>query len=77
MVEQFINGNPKPSETEQKAFARRLQNEEHINLQFDLLMRLIRSEAFRRMDQPPVYDLEYDPALKKAVELLRGGKIKP
>ncbi len=77
MVEQFINGNPKPSETEQKAFARRLQNEENINLQFDLLMRLIRSEAFRRMDQPPVYDLDYDPALKKAVEMLREGKIEP
>lgn len=75
MVEEFVNGNPKPSETEQKAFARRLQNQENIALQFDLLMRIIRNEVFRRMDQPPVYDLEYDPPLKKAVELLEAGRI--
>lgn len=77
LVENFVNGNPKPSEQEQKAFARRLKQEEEITLPFDLLMRLIRGEVFRRMDQPPVYDLDYDPVLKKAVSLLETGAIQP
>jgi carboxyl-terminal processing protease len=74
LVEEYVNTNPKATEQQQRAFARELQ-QEGINLDFDLLMRIIRNELFRRVDVPPVYDLEYDPPLKKAVEMLRAGEI--
>ncbi len=75
LIEAFVNTNSKPSEAEQKLFVRRLQREEGIALEFDMLMRLVRNEVFRRMDVPPVYDLEYDPALKRGVEMLKRGEI--
>lgn len=76
LISNFVDNIQRPSEAEQKAFARRLINDEGITLEFQLLMRLIRTEIFRRMDFPPVYDLEYDPVLKTAVEMLEAGEIR-
>ncbi|MDY7027166.1 MAG: hypothetical protein SVR04_02600, partial [Spirochaetota bacterium] len=52
-----------------------LQSDFGINLNDEVLRKLIRNEFHRRMDFPPVYDLKYDRALQKSVELLLDGTI--
>ena len=47
-----------------------------IVLEERILRKLIRNEIHKTNDSPPVYDLEYDLALQKAVEMLKSGKIR-
>lgn len=75
LITRYVDENPEASEREKDAFVDRLQDEYNISLDDEVLRKLIRNEFHRRMDFPPVYDLEYDKALLKAVELLRDGTI--
>ncbi len=65
----FVGANPDPSEAEIDAFIADL-NAEGLVLEDRILRRLIRQEIHRKMDFPPVYDLDYDIALRKAVEVI-------
>ena len=46
---------------------------EGISLEERILRRMIRQEVNRTLNDPPVYDLEFDTVLKEAISLLNGG----
>ncbi|HDQ13926.1 MAG TPA: S41 family peptidase [Sediminispirochaeta sp.] len=70
MISRFVDENPDADEAAREDFARELQQTRGINLDTELLRRLIRNEFHRRMDSPPVFDLKYDSSLQKAVEII-------
>jgi carboxyl-terminal processing protease len=75
MIVTFVSENPteKPAVVDQ--FVDRLQSE-GINLNDRDLKFLIRSEYNRRMDFPPVYELEFDEVLKEAVSRIENGETR-
>jgi len=75
LISTFVDKNPDADDRRKENFVSQLQNEENIKLSDEVLRKLIRNEYHRRMDFPPVYDLKYDKALQKAVELLLDGTI--
>ncbi len=75
LIKNFVDNNPEASEEEKKAFIDRLQTEENLDLSDRQLGRLMQNEYHRRMDFPPVYSLNYDRQLQKAVELIKSGEI--
>jgi len=75
LLSKFVDENPEASESEKEAFVERLRSEYNIKIEERILRRLLRNEFQRRMDFPPVYDLEYDQPLQKAVEMLEEGRI--
>ncbi|MFP4180093.1 MAG: S41 family peptidase [Spirochaetaceae bacterium] len=76
-IKNFVDENPEASEQEKDEFIRSLQDEEEISLERSVLQKLLQDEYHRRMDFPPVYDMEYDKALQKAVEMLENNEIQP
>jgi carboxyl-terminal processing protease len=75
LLKNYVDKHPDASDSERRAFINRLQREENIDLSDRQLGRLLQNEYHRRMDFPPVYDLEYDRQLRKAVELIKSGEI--
>ncbi|MFO7730874.1 MAG: S41 family peptidase [Spirochaetia bacterium] len=75
LLSTFVDENPEASEGEKEAFVEQLRNDYNIKIEERVLRRLLRNEFQRRMDFPPVYDLEYDQPLQKAVEMLEEGSI--
>jgi carboxyl-terminal processing protease len=75
LLSKFVDEKPEASESEKEAFVERLRSEYNIKIEDRVLHRLLRNEFHRRMDFPPVYDLEYDQTLQKAVEVLEEGSI--
>lgn len=75
LISSFVDSNPQATEREKEIFVEKLQAELGINLNNEILRKLLRNEFHRRMDFPPVYDLKYDKALQKSVELLLDGTI--
>ena len=71
----FVQENPQEDPQKVNAFIGSLQ-EQGIKLEERDIRFLIRSEYNRRMDFPPVYDLEFDKVLQKAVEMLDSGEIR-
>jgi carboxyl-terminal processing protease len=69
LLRDFVAANPQPGEPQIQAFLKRLQ-ERSIQLPERYVRRLVRNEVNRTNDNPPLYDLEFDLALQKAVELL-------
>jgi carboxyl-terminal processing protease len=69
LLRDFVVANPRPDEPQIQAFLKELQDRK-IQLPERYVRRLIRNEVNRTNDNPPLYDLEYDTALQKAVELL-------
>ena len=67
----FINENTNPDNREIEEFIGNLRNE-GIRLNEQFLKIMIRNEVNRRMDEPPVFDLEFDLALQKVIELING-----
>jgi carboxyl-terminal processing protease len=65
----FITENPSPTENEIRDFITAL-NEEGIVLEDRYIRRLIKIETERGMDDPPIFDLEYDNVLIEAVDYL-------
>ncbi|HOV65222.1 MAG TPA: S41 family peptidase, partial [Spirochaetia bacterium] len=72
----FVNENPVQDKAKIDSFITSLRNE-NIQLGKDVLRRLIISEYNRRMDFPPVYDLEFDLPLKEAVRMINSGEAQP
>ena len=75
-IQLYVDNNRPLNEREINAFVRKLQNEEGIQLSDRILRRLIRNELNKTNDAPPVFDLEYDLVLQKAVNLLKNGEIR-
>ena len=69
----FVNNNTSPSARDIEKLISSLR-EEGINLDEQFLKIMIRNEVNRRMDEPPVFDLEFDLALQKVMELINGEK---
>jgi carboxyl-terminal processing protease len=69
LLRDFVAANPHPGEAQIQDFLRELQDRK-IQLPERYVRRLIRNEVNRTNDNPPLYDLEYDLVLQKAVELL-------
>ncbi len=69
-VREFVDSHPHPGEAEVAQFIKKLGSE-GIVLEERLLRRLVRNEVNRTNNNPPVYDLDYDIVLERAVELLQ------
>ncbi|WP_319559886.1 S41 family peptidase [Marispirochaeta sp.] len=70
----FVEENPQEDPRKVEAFIEKLQNE-GIALDARDIRFLVRSEYNRRMDFPPVYDLEFDKVLQQAVQMLESGEV--
>jgi carboxyl-terminal processing protease len=69
-VSEFVAANPDPSPAQIKSFEEKLAAE-GIVLADRYVERLIRNEINRTNNNPPIYDLDYDLVLRRAVESLR------
>jgi carboxyl-terminal processing protease len=70
LVSQFVAANPQPTEQQVQGFIDEL-SAKGIALPERYVRRLIHVEQNRTNDEPPVYDLEYDTVLQRAVSLLQ------
>ena len=68
----FVEKHTSPSPEEIARFIQDLRTE-GIALDDHILRRMIRQEVNRTLNDPPVYDLEFDTVLKEAISLLNGG----
>lgn len=75
MLDTFVKDNPKYDKANIDRYIKTLQDDEGIVLREKTLKKLIKNKYQRKMDFPPVFDLEYDTVLQKAVELLSKGEI--
>ena len=71
----FVNENPVENDVKTDQFVKELVSD-GIVLEDRLLRKLIREEYNRSLNEPPVYDLEYDTALEYSLELLNSGEYK-
>lgn len=69
LLRDFVLEHPQPTEAQVQDFIGQLAAKK-IELPERYIQRLIHNEANRTNNNPPVYDLEFDQALQKAVELL-------
>lgn len=74
LIEKFLTTTPNPTPQELERFVEEHQKKKGINLSKKDFLYLIRLEQMRRMTPAPVYDLDYDPALQKALEILKKKK---
>ena len=68
----FIDSNTSPSPGEIRGLIASLR-EEGIKLEEDFLLIMIQNEINRRMDDPPVFNLEFDKSLQKIMEMIEQG----
>ncbi|MFO7849918.1 MAG: S41 family peptidase [Spirochaetia bacterium] len=76
-IKNYVDENPEASEEEKREFIQSLQDKEEISIETTVLRKLLKNEYQRRMDFPPIYDLEYDKALQEAVEMLEENEVQP
>ena len=69
-VGNFVDSYPDPDSSRIDWFIQSLRDEE-IELEEQFLRIMIRNETNRRMDDPPVFDMEFDRSLQKAMELIK------
>ena len=69
---EFVEANPNPNEDELAAFIEDLRGD-GIVLEERILRRLIRNQMNRVNNTNPVFDLDYDLALREAVKIIRNG----
>jgi carboxyl-terminal processing protease len=74
LVSKFIDANPKPTADQISAFQATLPGK-NITLAASLVKRLIVNEVNRRTNVAPVYDLEFDSQLRKAMELIETNTV--
>ena len=74
-IQKFVKDNPKPSDLQIDTFIQQLKGE-GIVLEDRVIRKLIRNELNLSLDNPPVYDLEFDIVLQEAVRMLKAGEIK-
>ncbi len=65
----FIDSNNNPSQSQIQDLIVSLK-EEGIQIESELIEIMIRNEVNNRMETPPVFDLKYDRALKRVMELI-------
>jgi carboxyl-terminal processing protease len=70
LIKEFVAANPSPTDQVVSGFVRELAGKDII-LEERYVWRLIRNEINRTNNDPPVYDLDYDLVLQRAVEQLR------
>jgi carboxyl-terminal processing protease len=75
LIPKFVDENRPIRESELNSFVQLIKSREEINLPDRIIRRLIRNEINKFNDNPPVYDLEYDLVLQKAVSLLEDGTV--
>ncbi|MBQ6673510.1 MAG: S41 family peptidase [Spirochaetia bacterium] len=73
-IQKFVKENPKPSDLQIDTFIQELKSE-GIVLEDRIIRKLIRNELNLSLDNPPVYDLEFDIVLQEAVRMLKAGEI--
>ena len=73
-IQKFVKENPKPSDLQIDTFIQQLKSE-GIVLEDRIIRKLIRNELNLSLDNPPVYDLEFDIVLQEAVRMLKAGEI--
>ncbi len=69
-IQKFIEVHPNPGKDDTNTFLREL-SDEGIQLRERYILKLIRNEVDRTKHNQPIYDLEYDNVLSRAVELLK------
>jgi carboxyl-terminal processing protease len=74
MIQEFARENPNPSDSDISSFIARLEKE-GLTFSERLIRRLIRNELNKNNNDPPVYDLEFDIVLQKAVEMIKTGEF--
>ena len=70
LIEDFVDNNKDPSAQQIRLFISKLEKEGYT-LEERILRKLIMQEVYRYWDFPPIYDLDYDLVLLKAIEELR------
>ena len=73
IIDNFVKEHPKSSKRENDIFIEKQKNE-GCALKENVIRKLIRNKYNRKMDFPPVYDLEFDTVLQKAIEFLESNK---
>ena len=73
-IHKFVRENPKPSDLQIDTFIQQLKSE-GITLEDRIIRKLIRNELNLSLDNPPVYDMEFDIVLQEAVRMLKSGEI--
>lgn len=68
-IDNYVKDNPTENEAAFNNFLKELKANE-INLDARIVKKLVKNKYQRKMDFPPVYDLEFDTTLQKAVEVL-------
>jgi carboxyl-terminal processing protease len=71
LMEEFVSQNPDPGEEDVKSFLRSLENQ-FAAVPESLIRQYIKDLLNRRNRIYPIYDLEYDTVLQRAVALLQG-----
>ena len=74
-IVKFVQENPEPSEKEITQFIRSLRKE-NIDLEERFIRKMIRNELNLKLNNPPVFDMEFDIVLQEAVKMLENGEIK-
>lgn len=73
VISTFVREHPVAGDAEILAFVTKLQ-QTGFKLKEATLVRLVHSEQDRMQNDPPVYDLRFDPILTEAVQLLKTGQ---
>ena len=74
LIQDFVKKNPSPDEAVISRYISDLARD-NIVLKERVIRKLIRNELNKTNNNPPVYDLEYDIVLQKAVQILEEGKV--
>jgi carboxyl-terminal processing protease len=74
LIPEFVRNTPDADEREINRFVISLKND-GIVIEDRILKRLIRNELNKTNNEPPVYDLEFDLVLQKAVSMLENGEV--
>lgn len=70
-IAEFIDENPNPTDQQVNVFIQQLADD-GINLDGWFIKKLVKDERNRYLQDPPVFDLEFDRTLQKAVDVLKG-----
>ncbi len=73
LIEKFLSKNPNPSPDDIERFMKE-QRKKGVYLKREDFLYLIRMEQIQRITPQPVYDLEFDAGLRKAIEVLNKKK---
>lgn len=75
-VQDFLKAHPRPTPEAVKEFNAALHAKD-IVLNDRAMRILVRNEINRKLNNPPIYDLEFDLVLQAAVKALTDGELKP